>query len=118
MLQHRSQFSELYGMMKETDVAQITESGDPILIEQYEAALSVEYDCYKSFDTGHFFRDILKQYPPRILLGTRWPILTALSARNLFNSILGHTFWVNEEKNCLHVPKENQIKAHFFKLCI
>eukprot|EP00392_Amoebophrya_sp_AT5.2_P005081 g5090.t1 len=67
-------------------------------------AVDEETSCYLSFQVENLFSSVLNQYPPRILFGTRWPILTILSARNLFTSFLAQSFWNDAEKNCLHLP--------------
>ncbi|CAD7956903.1 unnamed protein product [Amoebophrya sp. A25] len=131
MLQHRNQFHAVYEALKTVDLqtmivdlpentAQHSSQESPEGITssrsttkddiraQHAEALNAEYSCYGSFMTGNFFKDILTEHPPRILLGTRWPVLTALSARNLFNSLLGHNFWADRKKNCLDLPVEEQ----------
>ncbi|CAD7940851.1 unnamed protein product [Amoebophrya sp. A120] len=74
-----------------------------------------EMGCYLSFQVANLFHSILTEHPPRILFGTRWPILTILSARNLQHSLLAHDFWYSAEKNCLAIP-EDQATANWPKL--
>lgn len=66
----------------------------------FATAMAQERNCYDTFRFGGEFSKIMAMHPVRILFGTRWPILTILSARNIQHSLLAEIFSEDREKNC------------------
>lgn len=82
------------------DISHLTEA-------QIEYAKKYEQGCYDFVAPD--IEQLLVMYPLSVLLGSQWPVLSILSARNLGRTMIGREVWQDEDINCLNEENRNRV---------
>ncbi len=118
--QVRNEF-EAYGVY-DIDLKDLAAKESPEIKDKHATAMARERSCYDVFTAYKLPQKLFNYYPARILFGTRWPILSLLSVKNIQDTLLARTLWDDGSLSCLSVPRAQEtanwrkLHAAFWKM--